>query len=329
MKEILKSLFNHHTLSGDEAKSVLGDIAEGKYHPNEVSAFLTVYKMRSITLDELTGFRDCLRERCRAIDLSAYDPIDMCGTGGDGKNTFNISTLASIVTAAAGIPVAKHGNYGVSSACGSSNVMKHLGYEFSIDVGRLQRQMDTCNITFLHAPLFHPAMKKVAPIRRSLGVSTFFNMLGPMVNPSFPQKQVVGVFSLELQRYYKYIYGREQVDYYIVHALDGYDELSLTASAKVCGIQGDQLLEAADFNTPSVTKDSIFGGETVAEAAAIFMTILNGDGSNAQASVVAANAALSIHCARPSISLSDAFLLSQETIANGKARQTFKKLIAA
>ena len=328
MKEILKSLFQFHQLTREEAKTILGNIADGQYDPLEVSAFLTVFNLRSISLDELAGFRDCLRERCLALDLSDYDPIDMCGTGGDGKDTFNISTLASFVTAAAGVPVAKHGNYGVSSACGSSNVMEHLGFKFTNNIDTLKRQMDRCGITFLHAPLFHPAMKEVAPVRKALKIATFFNMLGPMVNPCFPKKQIVGVFSLELQRYYKYIYGDEDVDFYILHALDGYDEISLTSDTMVCGNIGDRVVSAANFGVDTIAASAISGGTTVANAAEIFNLILSGKGSQAQNHVVAANAAMAIHCAKPDVNLRDSFELALETIVSGKAQSTFNKLLA-
>ena len=232
MKDILNRLINHETISKEEARNVLVNISAGKYNHSQIAAFLTVYMMRSITLEELEGFRDALLEMCLSTDLAQYDPIDLCGTGGDGKDTFNISTLACFVTAGAGVKVAKHGNYGVSSGCGSSNVMEHLGIKFSNEQDFLKRSMDEAGICFLHAALFHPAMKNVAPIRKELGVKTFFNMLGPMVNPAFPKNQVVGVFSLELARMYAYLYQKTDKNFTILHALDGYDEISLTGNTK-------------------------------------------------------------------------------------------------
>ena len=206
MKQLLNRLINHESITSEEAKQVLVNISEGKYNQSQIASFLTVFMMRSITLEELQGFRDALLDLCIAVDLKDFNPIDLCGTGGDGKDTFNISTLSSFVTAGAGVNVAKHGNYGVSSACGSSNVMEYLGIKFSNDKDFLKKSIDTTGICVLHAPLFHPAMKNVAPIRRELGVKTFFNMLGPMVNPAFPKNQMVGVFNLELQRLYGYLY---------------------------------------------------------------------------------------------------------------------------
>ncbi|MEJ2163567.1 MAG: anthranilate phosphoribosyltransferase, partial [Robiginitalea sp.] len=198
MKELLNKLIGHQLLDREESRKVLINMAQGNYNMSQTAAFLTVYMMRSVTTEELEGFRDALLELCHAVDLAEYEPIDLCGTGGDGKNTFNISTLASFVCAGAGVHVAKHGNYGVSSACGSSNVLEFLGIEFSQEEDFLKRSLDEAGICILHAPLFHPAMKQVAPIRRELGVKTFFNMLGPMVNPAFPKYQMVGVFNLEL-----------------------------------------------------------------------------------------------------------------------------------
>jgi len=328
MKEILQYLFNQKTLSRAQSKQILGDISEGKFNHSEISSFLTVFRMRSISLDELSGFRDCLRERCNAIDLKDFDPIDLCGTGGDGKDTFNISTLASFVVAGAGFKVAKHGNYGVSSVCGSSNVMEHLGFQFSNDPDRLKRQINQAGITFLHAPLFHPAMKEVAPVRKSLGVRTFFNMLGPMVNPSFPKKQLVGVYSLQLQRYYKYIYEQEAVSYNIVHSLDGYDEISLTGQAKIISPLKEYLLKPSDLIEKELKQEDLFGGRNIDEAVGLFQQILNGAGSSAQKQAVCANAALAIQCYKPEQSLHDCFAEANKSLESGNAASALKKLLA-
>ena len=276
MKHILNRLINYETISADQAKQVLINISKGDYNQSQIASFLTVFMMRSVTLEELKGFRNALLELCFPVDLSAYNPIDLCGTGGDGKDTFNISTLSSFVTAAAGIPVAKHGNYGVSSACGSSNVLESLGVTFSNDVDFLERAIATTGICVLHAPLFHPAMKNVAPIRRELGVKTFFNMLGPMVNPSAPNNQMVGVFNLELLRLYSYLYQDSDKNYSIVHDLGGYDEISLTNSVKIVSNKSEVLFSAEDLGLKNNTQEAIFGGNTVSEASKIFKTIIGG-----------------------------------------------------
>jgi anthranilate phosphoribosyltransferase len=294
MKTILNKLINHDILSKEDAKQVLVNMAKGSYNNSQIAAFLTVYMMRAITIEELEGFRDALLELCLAIDLSEYNPIDLCGTGGDGKDTFNISTLASFVTAGAGIKVTKHGNYGVSSACGSSNVMEFLGVKFSNDSNFLRKSIDEAGICVLHAPLFHPAMKNVAPIRRELAVKTFFNMLGPMVNPAFPKNQIVGVFNLELARMYGYLYQNTDKKYMVLHALDGYDEISLTGSTKVISNKTEAILTPSDFGVEIVSESEIAGGESIDQSAQIFMNILQGKGTEAQNNVVCANAGVAI-----------------------------------
>ena len=325
MKQILNRLINHETITKEEANAVLVDISRGAYHENQISAFLTVFMMRSITLEELEGFRDALLELCLPVDLSAYDPIDLCGTGGDGKDTFNISTLASFITAGAGVPVAKHGNYGVSSGCGSSNVMEYLGIEFSKDIDFLKRSMDTAGICFLHAALFHPAMKKVAPIRKSLGVKTFFNMLGPMVNPAFPKNQVVGVFDLELARMYGYLYQKTDKKFSILHALDGYDEISLTGKTKLISNRAEAMLAPADLGLKPISPELITGGNNVESAAGIFMNILRGKGSEAQNNVVSANAGMAIST-YTDVSFKEGFEIAKESLASGKALEAFENL---
>jgi anthranilate phosphoribosyltransferase len=327
MKALLNRLINHESISAEEAKQILISISKGDYNQAQIASFLTVYMMRSITVNELQGFRDALLELCLAVDLQTYDPIDLCGTGGDGKDTFNISTLSSFITAGAGVAVAKHGNYGVSSACGSSNVLEALGVKFSNDKDHLKRAMETANICVLHAPLFHPAMKNVAPIRKALGIKTFFNMLGPMVNPSFPKHQMVGVFNLELLRLYNYLYQKTDKNYSIVHDLGGYDELSLTNNAKIATNHSELLFSPDDLDLKSITAESIFGGNTVKEATEIFESIISGKGSKAQNAVVCANAGLAIATAKQ-ITHKEGFEYAKESLLSGKAKTCLTKLTA-
>lgn len=325
MKALLNRLINYEQLDKQEARDVLVAISEGRHNPSQIAAFLTVYMMRPISLQELEGFRDALLELCIPVPLDQYNTIDLCGTGGDGKNTFNVSTLASFITAGAGVMVTKHGNYGVSSISGSSNVMEHLGIAFSNNTDYLKRCLDQAGICVLHAPLFHPAMKEVGPIRRELGVKTFFNMLGPMVNPAFPKNQLVGVFNLELARLYAYLYQKGDKNYAIVHALDGYDEISLTGPAKVIANNTERMLNPDDLGLRSVKAESIFGGETVAEAARIFMQVLSGKGTEAQNAVVCANAGLAIATATktdPLLGVGQA----RESLQSGAALACFNKL---
>lgn len=327
MRTILNYLFDHKALTKEEAREVLINIANGKYNECEIAAFLTVYIMRSITVGELTGFRDALLELCVRVDLSDYNTIDMCGTGGDSKDTFNISTLASFVVAGAGIKVAKHGNYGVSSACGSSNVIEYLGCRFTNDETKLKRDIEEAGICFLHAPLFHPAMKTVAPVRKQLSVKTFFNMLGPMVNPGFPQNQVVGVFSLDLARLYNYLFQQTDKNYYILHSLDGYDEISLTGPFKAISKNTENIITTDEVGLGMYRQEELFGGNTVEEAAKIFIDVLEGNGTEAQNAVVTANAAMGIKCVNQERSLSDCIEEAKGSLMGKKAIEALNKLV--
>lgn len=326
MKQLLSRLINQEDISSEEAKNVLVNISRGKYNQSQIASFLTVFMMRSITIEELQGFRDALLELCIPVDLSEFNTIDLCGTGGDGKNTFNISTLSSFVTAGADVKVSKHGNYSVSSTCGSSDVMQQLGIKFSSNKSYLKRCIDQAGICVLHAPLFHPAMRKVAPIRRELGVKTFFNMLGPMVNPSFPKNQIVGVFNLELQRLYSYIYQSTDKNYNIVHALDGYDEISLTGNTKIISNTSETMLSPKDLDINPIEQEAIFGGKTVKSSAKIFMKVINGKGTEAQNNVVCANAGLAIATVKQ-IDHKQGFELAKESLLSLKAKASLDKLI--
>ena len=325
MKEILNRLINQETISKEEAKNVLVNISQGLYNTSQIASFLTVYMMRSISVEELDGFREALLELCRPIDLSDFNTIDLCGTGGDGKDTFNISTLASFVTAGAGVKVAKHGNYGVSSSCGSSNVLEHLGIKFSNEESFLQKSIDQAGICILHAPLFHPAMKNVAPIRKELGVKTFFNMLGPMVNPSFPQNQMVGVFNLELARMYGYLYQTTDKNYAILHDLAGYDEISLTDRTKMITNREDKMILPSELGIQRIRQSDIYGGKSVKESADIFIKVLQGEGTEAQTNVVCANAGLAISVVNRK-SHQEGFELAKESLLGKKALNAFIKL---
>jgi anthranilate phosphoribosyltransferase len=327
MREVLNHLFEQKTLTRQEAEKVLTNIAKGLYSESEIAAFLTVYLMRSITVDELSGFRDALLNLCIRVDLSEYDPMDVCGTGGDGKETFNISTLTTFILAGAGVRVAKHGNYGVTSACGSSNILEHFGYRFSTDQDKLRREIEHAGVCFLHAPLFNPAMKNVAPVRRALKIKTFFNMLGPMVNPSFPKKQLIGVYSLELARLYNYLYQQSSMNYIIVYSLDGYDEISLTSDFKYILNGVEQIVKPEEMNYPRVRQSDLAGGKTVSEAAGLFMQILKGEGTSIQNNVVTVNAQLALKCYNPAKSLEECREDAENSLFNGKAYNSFMKLI--
>jgi anthranilate phosphoribosyltransferase len=305
----------------------LKNLASGYYNPSQIASFMTIYLMRSITVEELSGFREAMLELCVPVEIAEYDAIDLCGTGGDGKDTFNISTLSSFIVAGAGQNVAKHGNTGVSSICGSSNLLAYFGYEFTNDIDKIRQSLDDVGICFLHAPLFHPAMKNVAPIRKELGVKTFFNMLGPMVNPSFPKKQLVGVFSLELARLYGYLYQDMNGRFSILHALDGYDEISLTGPFKMISNDGERVLNPENIGLPTLNPDSILGGKTIQESAKIFENILKGLGSKSQNSVVLANSAAALVTANEGLSFTDAVAKAEEVLLSGKALEVFEGLV--
>ena len=310
------------------AKEVLVNIGKGVYNEHEVTAFMTVYLMRSITIEELQGFRDALLELCIPVDLNGYDAIDIVGTGGDGKNTFNISTLSCFVVAGAGQKVAKHGNYGASSISGASNVMEQVGYKFKNDKNKLKKEVDEANICFLHAPIFHPALKTVGPIRKNLGMRTFFNMLGPMVNPATPKFQLVGVFSLEMARIYNYLLQQTESAFTIIHGLDGYDEISLTNDTKVITNEGERIMTPEQLGKRMVEAADIQGGNSVEQAAKIFMKILNGEGTWAQNAVVIANAAIALFATGDFPGYEDCYELAVESLESGKAYNCLRKLMA-
>jgi anthranilate phosphoribosyltransferase len=328
MKKILQYLFEHKTLSREQARDILTQIAGGQYNESELASFITVFLMRSITIDELQGFRDALLNLCVRVGLDGYDTIDIVGTGGDGKNTFNISTLACFIVAGTGQKVAKHGNYGASSISGASNVMEQLGYKLKNDAGRLRQEVETANICFLHAPLFHPALKTVGPIRKNLGIRTFFNMLGPMVNPAFPKFQLVGVYNLEMARVYNYLLQQSEGRFTIIHGLDGYDEISLTGDTKVITNKGERIMTPEQLGKRMVSATDIYGGNTVEEAAKLFLKILKVEGSWAQNAVVLANAAMALYVTEAFAHYDDAYAAAVDSLESGRAYGALQKLIS-
>lgn len=328
MKKILQHLFEHKTLGREQAKEILLNMSRGLYNESEMAAFITVFLMRSIAIEELQGFRDALLELCVKVDLGERQLMDIVGTGGDGKNTFNISTLSCFIVAGAGQPVAKHGNYGASSISGSSNVMEQLGYKFKNDTSALKKELDQANICFLHAPLFHPALKIVGPIRKNLGVRTFFNMLGPMVNPASPAYQLVGVYSLEMARIYNYLLQQTGNAFTIIHGLDGYDEISLTNDTKVITNQAEKIMTPEQLGKRMVAAQDIHGGNTVEEAAKIFQKIIKGEGTWAQNAVVLANAAMALACTGNYETYEDAYHAAVDSLESGKANASLQKLIS-
>ena len=325
MKSILEKLTAKEYLTASEAEKHLIEITEGKHDDVLVSSFLTIYMMRALSIEELNGFRNALLNLCVKVDLSDYDAIDLCGTGGDNKNTFNISTLSSFITAGSGIKVSKHGNYGISSNCGSSNVLEFFGIKFSNDESFLKNCIEKAGICFLHAPLFHPAMKKVGPVRKELGVKTFFNMLGPLVNPSFPKNQLTGVFNLELGRLYNYLFQKTNKNYTILYSLDGYDEISLTGITKAYTQKKEIMLSHDSFKVSKVEFNQIQGGEDIISSVKIFMNVIQNKGTEAQQNVVCANAGMAISTAL-GLEPIDGFIRAKESLQSGNALESLKVL---
>ncbi|HJX71320.1 MAG TPA: anthranilate phosphoribosyltransferase, partial [Bacteroidales bacterium] len=315
------------SLTREQARMSLKKLAGGSYSESEMAAFLTVFNMRKIKPEELAGFRDAMLDLAVQVDLNDHDLIDVCGTGGDEKNTFNVSTLSAFVLAGAGVKVAKHGNYAVSSPCGSSNILEHFGYHFGNDLSKLQHEIEKTNICYLHAPLFHPAMKNIAPVRRALKVKTFFNILGPMVNPARPENQLIGVFSEEVQQLYAEVYKQIGVNHIIVYSLDGYDEISLTGDFRYISLQKHEILTPDSLGLLKIDRNELFGGNTVQEAAGIFEKILSGNGTEAQQNVVIANSAMALQCYYPEKDIEDCVVLARESLESKRAFQTLKKLM--
>ena len=326
MNEILKRLINHEKLSRAESMKAMLKIGKGEIDSFQIATFLSVYMMRTITSIELAGFRDALLKLCISVDLSDFDPIDLCGTGGDNKNTFNVSTISSFVAAGAGIKVAKHGNYGVSSSCGSSNVLEFLGIKFSNEVDFLTKSIDTAGICILHAPLFHPAMKHVAPIRKSLKLKTFFNILGPLVNPCFPKKQIAGVFDLSLLKLYKFLLDETANSFCVIHDLNGFDEISLTGDTKIISNFGEDIISPKIFGLDRIDANKIVGGKSISESASIFLSVLENEATIEQKEVVCVNAGLAISTSI-SVSLIEGYEMAKESIESKKALNSFKSLL--
>ncbi len=327
MKKLLYSLFNRETLTREDACQTLLKIGNGDYSTAQVTAFMTVFQMRGITLDELAGFRDALLQTCVKLDLSDYNAVDIVGTGGDNKNTFNISTCSTFVVAGAGYPVIKHGNYAATSVSGASNVLEYHGVKFKNNNDDLRRIMDACGFTYLHAPFFHPIMKTVAPIRKDLGTRTFFNMLGPLVNPAMPKSKLLGVYNLKMARLYNYLFQQDSNPYCIVHSLDGYDEISLTGEFKLINNKKEVILTPEMIGFEKCSEEDLYGGETIEEAAAIFDNVLNGTATKAQTNAVLANSAYAIQTFLPDTDIKDCIEIARESIMSGKAKNVFKKFV--
>lgn len=327
MKHILIKLLEYRYLTRDEARELLTAIVRGEVAETQVSAIITTFLMRSISVDEVLGFREALAEMQLKVDFSDFRAIDIVGTGGDGKNSFNISTASCFAVAGAGYPVVKHGNYGATSVSGSSNVIENQGVKFTTDIDKLRKSIDESNMVYLHAPLFSPALKAVAPVRKSLGVRTFFNVLGPLINPTDPEYQFLGVYDLSMSRLYSYIYQASGKRFGIAHSLDGYDEISLTDRFKVVSNDGEQLFTPEDLGFKRIAQSEIYGGDTVREAVAIFRNVLECNATQAQMDVVTANAAFAIHVIENQKSIAECIEIARESLYGKKALSALRKFI--
>jgi anthranilate phosphoribosyltransferase len=327
MKNLLYRLFEHQNLDREESRNVLIRMAHGEYNESQIAAFITVFLMRSITIDELSGFRDALLELRVPVDLADYNAIDIVGTGGDNKNTFNISTAACFTVAGAGYNVVKHGNYGSTSVSGASNVIEYHGVKFTHDVDLMRQSLDECNMAYLHAQFFNPALKIVAPVRKNLAVRTFFNMLGPLVNPTLPKRQMLGVYNLKLARLYYYLYQQAGNDFVVVNSLDGYDEISLTSDFKCFDNSGETIYSPEQLGFKRASENALYGGTTIGEASAIFDSVLENRATEEQKNAVVINAAFAIKTINPSFDISECIAVARESIDSGKALQTFQKFV--
>ena len=327
MKQILIQLFEHQSLTRQEAAEVMTNIAAGKYNDAQMAAFISVFLMRSIELEEVIGFRNALLELAIPMDLSEFDALDIVGTGGDGKNTFNISTCSCFAVAGAGYKVAKHGNYGATSVSGASNVLEYFGVKFTTDIDTVKKSLDKAGFAYLHAPFCNPAMKNVAPVRKNLGVRTFFNVLGPLISPARPQYQCLGVYSLKMMRLYNYIYQNLGVQYSVVHSLDGYDEISLTDTFKVQNNMGEFIYTPEKVGFKRLAQEELWGGESVEDAAKIFMNVLDNKATDAQRNAVIINSAFAIQTRSPMKPLEQCIAEATHSLESGHARDAFVRFL--
>lgn len=327
MKEILQYLFDHQTLSKAEAKSILFEISKNIFNEIEVTSFVSVFLMRSITLQELEGFTEALQQLAPKIDLGTDDLVDIVGTGGDGKNSFNISTLASLVVAGTGQKVSKHGNYAASTISGASNVLENMGYKFKETDEDLKNDLEKGNFCYLHAPIFHTSLKSIAPLRKNIGLKTFFNLLGPLINPAHPKYSMIGVANLEIARIYQYLLQKKKNEFLLVHSLDGYDEISLTGDTKIINRNGENIYSAEELHFKNIEPKTIFGGNNIDEATKIFSDILEGKGTYEQNAVVLANAAMALKNTQKYDDYENCLSMAKESLESGKAFQCLKNIL--
>ena len=327
MKQYLLKLIDGQTLSREETHTIMLNITKEQYNVQQIAALLMAMQTRGVTVAELLGFRDGLLETGKYINFEDYDTLDIVGTGGDGKNTFNISTCSAFVIAGAGYKVTKHGNGGSSSVSGASNVLEGHGVKFTDDRDKLKRSLDEAGICYFHAPLFAYGMKFVGPTRRALAVPTCFNLLGPLVNPCHPKNSLHGTADQSQLRLYVNMHQKIGDNYGVITSYDGYDEISLTSGFKICTNYFEKVLTPVDLGLKYVKQQEIFGGDTAADAMKIFDSVLEGTSTEAQKNVVIANAACGISVMDANLSMADSIAVARESLESGKALATFKKFV--
>lgn len=327
MKHYLSQLIEGATLSREDMHQIMLGIVQQKYNEAQIAAMLMALQSRGVTVDELLGLRDGLLETGKHVNLDDYNTIDIVGTGGDGKNSFNISTCSAFVVAGAGYKVAKHGNGGSTSVSGASNVLQGHGVRFTDDEDTLRRSLDQAGICYLHAPLFAYGMKFVGPVRKALGIPTCFNLLGPLVNPSQPRNSLHGTANQSQLRLYTNIHQRIGDNYGVVTSYDGYDEISLTSGFKINTKHFEKVYTPLEMGLRYVKQSDIYGGETAAEAMQIFDSVLQGTSTEAQKNVVIANAACAISIMEEGLSIEETVQIARESLESGKALQSFRKFV--
>ncbi|WP_185860906.1 anthranilate phosphoribosyltransferase [Blattabacterium cuenoti] len=331
MNKILENLFLEKTLTKQEAKNLFIELSKGKINKTQIVAITTIYNMRNPTLEEIVGFRQAIMEVSIRINLEEFNALDIVGTGGDGKNTFNISTLACFIVAGTGEKVIKHGSFNSSSITGSSNILKGLGYHFTNKEENLKNQLDKIGFCYLHAPIFHPVLSTVSEIRKELGMKTIFNTLGPLLNPGNPKNQLLGVNNLELARIYYYMYQNTRNNYAIIHSLDGYDEITLTSDVKCYSPKGERFYSIEELEIGNkkmkINPHELIGGKNTEENIRIFTSVLSGEGTLAQNKVVLTNATFALSLLNKD-SLENNYDKANRSLKSGKAKNILKKLLS-
>ncbi|MCQ2266888.1 MAG: anthranilate phosphoribosyltransferase [Bacteroidaceae bacterium] len=327
MKQYLLRLIEGETLQREDTHHIMLNVTKEQYSEHQIAALLMALQTRGVTVDELLGFRDGLLETGKYVNFEDQNTLDIVGTGGDGKNTFNISTCSAFVIAGAGYKVTKHGNGGSTSVSGASNVLQGHGVKFTDNEDTLRRSLDEAGICYFHAPLFAYGMKFVGSTRRALQVPTCFNLLGPLVNPCHPKNSLHGTANQSQLRLYTAVHQKIGDKYGVVTSYDGYDEISLTSGFKMTTNHFEKVFTPKDLGFNYVEPMDIYGGQTAEEAMKIFDSVLEGTCTEAQKNVILANAACGISVMERNLSIEESVAIARESLESGKALRAFKKFV--